>query len=71
MGPKEFEFGNPKIKQWTDTKIRLKLPKKRYTKDSCGWFKGEDYRKVNVWVTVGGTDSNKVKLKLVKPNTCP
>ena len=71
IGPKEFDFGNPKIKQWTDTKIKLKLPKKKYTKHLCGWFNGEDYRKVTVWVTVGGTDSNKVKLKLLKPGTCP
>jgi len=71
IGPKEFEFGNPKIKLWTDTKIKVKIPNKKYTKNSCAWFNGEDYRKVKVWVTVGGQDSNKLKLKLLKPDMCP
>jgi hypothetical protein len=66
-----FEYGHPKIKIWTDTKIKLKIPIKKYTKDSCQWFNGNDFRRVNVWVTVGGRDSNKFKIKLLKPDTCP
>jgi hypothetical protein len=72
IGPKQFEFGSTnRIKRWEDTKIKVKIPKKKYTKNSCAWFNGEDYRKVKVWVTVGGVDSNKLKLKLLKPYTCP
>jgi hypothetical protein len=72
LGPKEYEFNSTnKIKIWTDEKIKVKIPKKKYTKNNCAWFKGEDYRKVKVWVTVGGVDSNKLKLKILKPATCP
>jgi hypothetical protein len=71
LGPKEYEFGHKKIKKWTDTKIKVKIPKKKYTKNDCAWFEGQEYRKLKVWVTVGGIDSNEVKLKLLKPATCP
>jgi hypothetical protein len=71
IGRKEFEYDHPRIKLWTDTKIRIRVPKNKYTKDSCGWFKGADSRTQKVWVTVGGLDSNKKKLKLIKnPADC-
>lgn len=71
VGAKQFEYGHPKIKLWTENKIKVKIPKDKYTRNSCAWFKGEDYRKVKVWVTVGGIDSNKKRLKVKKPVTCP
>jgi hypothetical protein len=71
VGPKKFEFGSSRIKLWTDTRIRLKIAKKKYTKNSCAWFNGDDFRKVKVWVTVGDLDSNKNSLKILKPATCP
>lgn len=71
VGPKQFKYGHPKIKLWTDNKIKLKIPKDKYTKNSCAWFKGEDSRTVKVWVTVGGLNSNKQTLKVMKPQTCP
>jgi hypothetical protein len=71
IGPKEFEYGNPRIKLWTDTKIRVKIPKRKYTRNSCQWFKGGDSRAQNVWVTVGGLNSNKQRLEILKPDTCP
>jgi hypothetical protein len=37
----------------------------------CSWFKGKDYRKKKVWVTVEGVESNKKRLKILKPATCP
>jgi hypothetical protein len=72
IGPKEYEYGSStRIKLWTDTKIKVKIPANKYTKNDCAWFKGQDYRKVRVWVTVGGVNSNKLKLKVLKPDTCP
>jgi hypothetical protein len=71
VGGKEFEYGHRRIKLWTDTKIKIRIPKNKYTKNSCGWFKGADSRRQNVWVTVGGLDSNKKKLTLTKnPADC-
>jgi hypothetical protein len=66
IGSKEFEFGNSRIKLWSDTEIKVRLPRK-----SCQWFQGQDSRNVKVWVTVGGQDSNTVKAKVLKPDTCP
>ena len=71
IGAKTFEYGSPRIKLWTDTKIKIRIPTKKFTRDSCEWFRGEDSRDVKVWVTVGGLNSNKKKLTLLKPETCP
>jgi hypothetical protein len=71
LGSRVFEYGHPRIKLWTDTKIKLKIPPKKYTKNDCQWFNGEDFRRVKVWVTAGGRDSNKFNIKLLKPDTCP
>ncbi|MDY6838642.1 MAG: hypothetical protein SWH78_11790 [Thermodesulfobacteriota bacterium] len=71
VGGKQFEYGHPKIKLWTENKIKVKIPKDKYTKNSCAWFNGEDFRKVKVWVTVGGLNSNKEILKVMRPVTCP
>lgn len=57
---------SPKIKYWSDTKIRVRVPKYK-----CHWFKGKDFRRVKVWVTVAGVDGNEKRLPVFKPDTCP
>jgi hypothetical protein len=71
VGAKEFEYGHPRIKLWTDTKIELRIPGKKYLKNSCQWFKGKEFRAVDVWVTVGSLTSNKKQLEILRPATCP
>jgi cytochrome c553 len=67
LGPRTFDSSSTRIKLWTDTKIRIRIP--NY---SCAWFQGKDFRRVNIWVTVNGMESNKMKLKVLKlPTTCP
>ena len=66
IGPKTFNSSSPRIKLWSDTKVRIRLPNYQ-----CGWFKGQDYRYIKVWVTVDGVDSNKKRIKILKPDTCP
>ena len=69
IGPKVYGPDHKKIKLWTDTKIKVKLPNYK-----CEWFKGKDYRSRKIWVMVGGQDgvsSNVKKMKVFKPDTCP
>jgi hypothetical protein len=66
IGPKTYGPGHRKIKYWSNTKIKVKLPKYK-----CEWFNGEDYRKRRIWVTVGGVNSNTKRTKVFKPDTCP
>jgi hypothetical protein len=66
IGPKTFDSSSRRIKLWSDTKIRIRLPKYQ-----CGWFNGQDYRYGRVWVTVDGVDSNKKRIKVIKPDICP
>jgi uncharacterized delta-60 repeat protein len=70
IGSRELPYDHNRIIEWTPTKIKVKIPKKRYVKNGCAWFKGFDERKVKVWVNVGGTDSNKKRLTLLKPLDC-
>jgi hypothetical protein len=65
IGPKTYGPDHRKIKDWSDNRIKVKLPKYK-----CAWFKGEDYRKRRIWVTIGGVDSNKRTTKVFKPDTC-
>jgi len=65
---KKFDSSNTRIKLWSDTKITVKLPVKAY---DCDWFDGKSYRYRKVWVTVGGEDSEKKRVKLLAPDTCP
>lgn len=58
--------GHPKIKLWSDTRIKVEIP--RY---KCEWFKDQYLRRRRIWVTVGGLDSNKKGFKVVKPGRCP
>lgn len=64
--PKVLDSGHKKIRLWTDTKIKVKLPKYK-----CKWFGDRDYRRRKVWVTVAGTDSNIKRVKVIKPGVCP
>jgi PKD repeat protein len=66
IGPKTYGPGHRKIRRWSDTRIKVKLPKYK-----CEWFKGEDYRKRKIWVTVDSVDSNTKRTKVFKPDTCP
>ena len=63
---KMFDSTSAKIKLWSDTMIKVKIPKYK-----CSWFKGNAYRKRKVWVTVDGVDSNIKTFKVIKPATCP
>jgi len=66
VGPKTFDATSAKIKLWSDIKIKIKIPNYK-----CDWFDGQPYKYRKVWVTVDGADSNKKKLKVLKPGTCP
>jgi hypothetical protein len=61
---KTFDSSSKKIKLWSDTKIKLKIP--NYP---CDWFSG-GRRSRKVWVTVGGADSNKKGIKVIRPASC-
>jgi hypothetical protein len=65
IGPKTFDSSSPRMKLWSDTKIKIKLPNYQ-----CGWFKDPHFRYIKIWVTVDGIDSNKKRLKVMKPSTC-
>jgi hypothetical protein len=62
---KTFDSTNPSIELWTETKIKIRVPEYK-----CKWFKGREFRCKKVWVTVHGMDSNKKRLKVMKPDTC-
>jgi hypothetical protein len=66
IGKKTFDLSSPSIKRWSDTKIRIRLPSYK-----CRWFQIQGYKYVKVWVTVDGVDSNKKRIKVHKPDTCP
>jgi hypothetical protein len=55
---------SPRVKYWSDTKIRVRVPKYK-----CPWFKGA-FRRVKVWVTVAGEDSNPKRIKVNRPAGC-
>jgi probable HAF family extracellular repeat protein len=66
IGPKNFNSSSSRIKLWSDSKIKIKLPNYQ-----CRWFKGQNYRYLKVWVTVDSVDTNKKRIKVLKPDTCP
>ena len=71
VGPNDtYDSTSSRIKLWSDTKIKIKIP---FGNKKCSWFKDGDgeYRKRKVWVTVGGVDSNKKTLKVMKLDGCP
>jgi hypothetical protein len=65
IGPKTFNSSSPRIKLWSDTKVKIRLPNYQ-----CEWFKDPHFRYIKTWVTVDGIDSNKKRLKVMKPSTC-
>lgn len=65
VGNKLFDQFSPRIKLWSDTKIKIKIPNYK-----CEWFEGQESRNTRIWVTVDGIDSNKKLLKTIKPDTC-
>jgi len=66
IGKKSFGSASPEVVLWTHSKIKVSVPQ-----HECEWFKGRDYRKQKVWVTVDGIDSNSRRLKILKPDICP
>jgi hypothetical protein len=66
IGNKTFDSNSSRIKLWSDTKLKVRIPKYK-----CEWFNGENLRKRQIWVTVGDIDSNKKSLKVIKPISCP
>jgi parallel beta-helix repeat protein/predicted outer membrane repeat protein len=70
INKKTFDSNSRNVRLWTDTIIKLKMP---FTEKPCQWFKHGDgaYRKRKVWVTVGGVDSNRKTINVMKPDTCP
>ena len=69
IGRLSFDSSSPRIKLWSDAKIRIRIP---FKDKPCEWFKHGDgeYRKRKVWVTVG-VDSNIKRIKVMKPIACP
>jgi len=73
IGPKTYDSTSPKIKLWTDIKIKVKIP---YKDKDCSWFKhgGGEYRNRKVWVTVYDegvpVNSNTERIKVLKPHEC-
>ncbi len=66
IGKKAFDSSSPRIKLWTDTKIKVRI--RDYP---CKWFGAKESRNRRVSVTVAGEDSNRKKFKVVPgPNTC-
>ena len=67
IGPRTFDASKPRIKEWTNTRIVIRIPNQR-----CDQFPvGEDSRTRKVWVTVDGVNSNMKTLTVLKPATCP
>lgn len=65
IGDKVFDSSKPRIKLWSNTIIKIRVP--NY---SCEWFHMDDYKTPRVWVTVNGIDSNKKRIKVLKPSIC-
>jgi len=65
IGDKTFNSSSPRVRLWSNTTIKIRIPNYK-----CEWFHTDDYKYVTVWVTVNGTDSNKKRLKVLKPSTC-
>ena len=70
IGAQELLYNHNRIIEWTPTNIKVKIPKKKYVKNGCAWFQDLDEKKVKVWVNVGGVDSNKKRMILLKPADC-
>ena len=66
---KEFGAGHRKIKQWSDTEIKIKLPKFK-----CATFNDQSLKELNIWITVDRDqffhDSNERRLLIRRPYWC-
>ena len=64
-----YDETSPRIKLWSDTLIKVKVP---FANRDCSWFKdgAGEYRKRKVRVTVDGVDSNTKRMKVMTPGTC-
>jgi hypothetical protein len=65
IGDKVFNSSSSRIKLWSNTTIKIRIPKY-----GCNWFHWRDYKTPKVWVTVNGINSNKKRIKVLKPSTC-
>jgi hypothetical protein len=65
IGNKSFDSSKPRIKLWSNTIIKIRIP--NY---SCEWFHADDYKTPRVWVTVNGIDTNKKRIKVLRPSAC-
>jgi hypothetical protein len=65
IGDRTFNSSSPRVRLWSDTAIKVRIPNYK-----CEWFHMDDYKYVTVWVTVNDADSNKKRLKVLKPSTC-
>jgi subtilisin family serine protease len=66
IGKKAFGITSPRVKLWTDIEIRIRI-----LKYNCDWFKGQGSQWRKVWVNCGAMNSNKKRLIVNKPATCP
>jgi len=65
VGKRRFDSSSARIRLWSNSKIKIRIPDYR-----CKSFKGQDYRKQKVWVTVHDVDTNKRGIKVIKPDRC-
>jgi hypothetical protein len=65
IGPRTFDLTSPRIKLWTPTLVKMRLPQ-----FCCDFFRGNDFRRRRVWVTVNDVNSNKMGFELMKPDSC-
>lgn len=68
LAGREFDAASSWVTRWSDSEIGLSVP---YTKRKCKWWKGRDFKRRKLWVTVDGMDSNTKMLRVLKPDTCP
>jgi hypothetical protein len=65
IGKATYDETSSKIKGWSNTKIKFRVPKFK-TK----WFRGKDFRRKDVWVTVNNIVSNAKRLKICQACQC-
>jgi hypothetical protein len=65
IGNQIFDNTSSRIKFWSNTKVKLRMPNYK-----TQWYKGKDSRRKKVRVTVNGIESNEKALKVFKPCDC-
>ncbi|MHC4474102.1 MAG: hypothetical protein ACYTEL_00555 [Planctomycetota bacterium] len=66
VNKRSYQHPHFRIRLWTPTKIRFKLPNYYDT-----FFGGQDFRRRKIWITVGTSDSNTKRFKVLKPVVHP